>query len=217
MNVQDIVTRVRRRFGDEAAVQVSNEDVIRWINDAQVEIVKNNDTALEKTEFIDLVAGQSQYDLPVDFLVLRSLRFKYSSMESYRNLRYKSMQQFDETMDGWDGTQYENSHPLYFTLYENKCVLFPTPDESNTDGIKVLYNYKPPDVTTLSDSLSLPLLYHNTVDTYCMWQASLLDEDFEPAIMYRNNFQNDLDVLKNKETKDPVATYPVITVMELDL
>lgn len=216
MNVQDIVTRVRRVFGDEAAVQIKDEDIIRWINDGQVEIVKNNESALQTTDFIDLVANQSSYSLPTDLLMLRSLRYQFPSMQSYSALRYKNMQEFDDSVDGWDGTAYSVGNPVFFTVFENKAILFPTPETSNIDGLKVLYNKKPTDVTTLVDNLSLPLIYHNTIWKYCMWQASLLDEDHEPALMYQNNFDKDIGTLKSRETSDPLATYPTITVLAED-
>lgn len=217
MIVQDVITRVRRSFGDEAAVQVTDADVMRWINDAQVEVVKNNDAALQKTDLIDLVAGQSQYTLSSDFLILRSLRYKYSDMLSFSVLKYKSMQQLDDSIDGWDGTAYSASRPQYFTIDEGKVILFPTPDTSVVDGLKVLYNQKPVDVTGLSDALALPLIYHNTIFKFCMWQASLLDEDHEPALMYRNDFKEDMSLLVGKETSDPTATYPVITILADDM
>lgn len=217
MNVQDVVTRVRRVFGDEAAVQVTDADIIRWINDGQIEIVKNNDQALQKSDLIDLVAGQQQYTMPADFFLLRSLRYKYSDMLSFSALKYKNMQQFDDSVDGWDGSAFTQGHPKFFTMYEGKVLLFPIPDTSVTDGLKILYNQKPTDVASLSDALSLPLIYHNTIFRYCMWQASLLDEDHEPAVMYRGDFQDDMIHLKTRETNEATATYPVITVLELDL
>jgi hypothetical protein len=208
--------RVRRVFGDEAAVQIDDDDIIRWINDAQIEIVTNNDSALQKTDFVNLVAAQGTYILPTDLLVLRSLRYKFSDMLSFSALRYKNMQEFDNAIDGWDGAAYTNSSPIYFTMYEGKAILFPVPDRSATAGLKVLYNQKPADVAVVGDSLALPSLYHNTIFRYCMWQASLLDEDLEPAMMYQNTFQQGLVALANNETKDPVETYPTITVMEFD-
>lgn len=217
MNVQDVITRVRRVFGDDAAVQVTDADVMRWINDGQVEIVKHNEGALQKTDLIDLVAGQAQYTLPADFLILRSLRFKYSDMLSFSAIRYKNMQQFDDSIDGWDGTAYAQDRPLFFTMYEGKITLFPIPDRSVVDGLKVLYNYKPVEVTGLSDVLSLPLIYHNTIFKYCMLQASLLDEDLEPATLYRSDFQTDINTLSGKETTDPIDTYPTITVLDYDM
>ena len=217
MIVQDVVTRVRRKFGDEAAVQITDDDIIRWINDAQVEIVKRNESALQKSGFINLVVNQSTYTLPADYLILRALRYKYSDMPSFSRLRYKSMAQFDETIDGWDGTAFLTGHPVYFTVDEGSAILFPTPDQSSTNGLKVLYNRTPTNVAALPDSLSLPLIYHNSVEKYCMWQASLLDEDHDPALMYKGDFQDDIDSLMSRETADATSTYPTITTLDCDL
>lgn len=216
MNVQDIVTRVRRIFGDEAAVQVSNEDIMRWINDGQIEIVKHNDGALQKTGLIDLVANQASYTLPADLLILRSLRYKFPDMLSFSNLKYKNMQEFDDSIDGWDGTAYTAGHPQFFTMYEGKAIIFPVPDQSLVSGIKVLYNQKPTDVDDLADTLSVPLIYHNVLVKYCMWQASLLDEDHEPAQMYKIDFSQDMQLLQTRETVEATATYPTITVLDFD-
>lgn len=216
MIVSEIITRVRRVFGDEAAVQIEDDDIIRWINDAQIEIVMKNDSALQKTDFVNLVAGQGTYVLPADLLLLRSLRYKYSDMASFSALRYQNMQQFDESIDGWDGSFYNQSHPILFTMFEGKATLFPVPDQSSTGGLKVLYSQRPTPVVASVDSLALPLIYHNTVFMYCMWQASLLDEDHEPAMMYRSNFQSNVTDLINKENQDPVQKYQTITVMEYD-
>jgi hypothetical protein len=217
MIVEDVIIRVRRIFGDEAAVQVSNDDIIRWINDGQVEIVKHNDAALQTTGFMDIVANQSTYALPVDLLILRSLRYKNADMMSYSHLHFTNMQQFDETVDGWDGSVYSSTSPVCFTRYENNVILFPTPDQSTVNGLKLLYNKRPTDVTIPTDTLGLPLIYHNPIMKYCMWQASLLDEDHEPALMYQNNFQNDMGLLMSKETTDPVDKYHTITVLESDM
>ncbi len=217
MNVGDIITRVRRTFGDEAAVQVTDDDVIRWINDAQVEVVKHNDGALQKSDLIDLVANQSTYTAPTDLLILRSLRFKFSDMQSFAKLKYLSIQQFDESIDGWDGTAYYAGRPQFFTMSEGNIILFPTPEQAMTDGLKILYNQKPVDVVNNLSELSLPLIYHNTVVKYCMWQASLLDEDHEPALMYKSDFETDMGRLQTRETQQATASYAVITVRDEDL
>jgi hypothetical protein len=214
--VSDIITRVRRTFGDEAAVQVTDADVIRWINDAQVEIVKHNDGALQKSGLVNLVTGQSQYTMPADLFILRSLKYKLPNMTSFSILKYQSIQQFDESIDGWDGTLYGNGAPEFFTVSEGAVILFPPPDQSMASGLKVIYNQKPTDVASSVDALALPLIYHNTVVKYCLWQASLLDEDHEPAMMYRSDFQADMDLLLTRETTEAVATYPVITVLADD-
>src|SRR5215813_3046774 len=99
MIVSDVVIRVRRIFGDEAAVQVTDDDIIRWINDGQIEVVKHNEGALQKSDLVDLVANQSTYAMPADLLIVRALRFKYTSMQSFSRLKYKSLQEFDELIE----------------------------------------------------------------------------------------------------------------------
>lgn len=216
MIVSDIATRVRRTFGDEAAVQVTDADIIRWVNDAQVEIIKHNDSVLQKTSFINIVANQQEYSLPVDLLILRSVRYKYTDMQSFSHLKYLSIQQFDEILDGWDGNAVGVSRPSHFTRYENKIALFPTPDQASTNGLKLLYNQQPTDITVLGDPVALPLLYHNTLVKYCLWQASLLDEDYEPGVMHQGNFKADIDLLSNRDSIEPTETYSTITVLTED-
>lgn len=171
---------------------------------------------MQKSDLFDLVSGQAQYTLPTDLLILRAVRFKFTDMLSFTSLRYKSMQQFDESIDGWDGNSFTTGSPSFFTMEEGKILLFPIPDQSATDGLKILYNQKPTDVDDLTDALALPLIYHNTVIKYCLWQASLLDEDHEPAMMYKAEFNDDMTRLRSRETSDPTSTYPVITVLEFD-
>lgn len=217
MNVGDIITRVRRTFGDEAAVQVSDDDVIRWVNDAQIEIVRQNDGALQKTDYVNLVANQSQYTMPSDLLILRTLRYKYASMLSYSTLKYKNMQQFDDSVDGWDGNAFSSGDPQFFTMFEGKVMLFPIPSTSATNGLKVLYNQKPTDVVDSTSTPSLPLIYHSTIVKYCLWQASMLDEDHEVAVMHQGNFVSDVKLMMTRETTEATATYPSITTLEYDL
>jgi hypothetical protein len=43
MLVSEIATRVRRQFGDDVGILITDADIIRWVNDAQREIaVKAN-------------------------------------------------------------------------------------------------------------------------------------------------------------------------------
>jgi hypothetical protein len=216
MNVQNVIDRVRRTFGDEAAVQVADSDIINWINDGQIEIVKNNDAALQKTSTVNLVAGQASYTPPTDYLLIRTVRYKYTDMLAYSALKYKSIQELDESIDGWDGSAYVTGSPQYYTINDGTIVLFPVPDQSATAGLKILYNQKPTDVTTNADALAVPAIYHPTIVTYCLWQASLLDEDRDSAVLYQSNFKTDIDHLIGRENRDPTSTYPTITVLDYD-
>ena len=217
INGQDVATRVRRTFGDEAAVQVSDEDIVRWINDAQIELVKRNETVLQTTGTANIVAGTAAYSLPADLLILRSVRYKYDDMTSFVSLKYANLQEFDDTLNGWDGTLFTNANPKIFTRYADTISLFPTPDQSATGGLKYLYSTIPTDITDLTDALSLPLIYHTTIVNYCLWQASLLDEDYDPSQLHKAYLDESVNNLIALDSMEQTEYYPKITVLEDDM
>jgi hypothetical protein len=164
-----------------------------------------------------LVAGQAAYTLPANMLILRSVSYKYSGMASFSSLRYVNLQELDDALNGWDGTTYSNSQPLIFSRYANTISLFPVPDQSATGGLKYLYNQIPTDIVSLSDTPVLPSIYHTTIFKYCLWQASMLDEDYDPAQLHKSIFDEDMRNLMGLESVEQSATYPTISVREEDM
>jgi hypothetical protein len=72
LNVQDVANRVRRTFGDDGGVQVTDDDILRWVNDAQLQISTDNEELLETVATADIIQGQADYSIPSDMNVLRS-------------------------------------------------------------------------------------------------------------------------------------------------
>lgn len=216
MNVTDVVTRVERLFGDEAGVQLTEADVIRWINDAQREIVMHNESVLETTSSVDLVVDQDEYTFPTDLYILRSLRYKYTDDLSFNRLQYMNLQEFDSYIAGWDGTFNSSARPLVYTTYEEKIFLYPRPSESSTGGLKILYSKKPTEITTASDPLTLPVIYHNAIVKYCYMMAQEMDEEYEASANALVKFQGDVNALSFKEKHGSDEYYPFMTVRPED-
>lgn len=211
--MQEVVTRVKRTFGDEAGVQISDDDIIRWINDAQEEVARNNEGLMETTGSADTVQDQMEYDMPSDFSVLRSLKYR-----GYR-LKPLSMAEFNEYIDGYSaptGAPYGPGIPAFFTVWENKITLFPKPNESVEGGLTILYIKHPALVATLADELALPLKYHNSVVTYCLQQAYELDEDYQKSQMKESKFESDMMKLNDNNKWISQEYYPRITTLPED-
>ena len=216
MNTQDVMERAKRIFGDESAVQLTDADIFRWINDAQREIVMHNEGLLEKITTIDVVDGQDEYTFPADLLILRSIRYKNNDMVSYTNLGYMTLQEFDAFIDGWDGTLYGKGNPQVYTTYEDTIFVFPAPHQDVTAGLKILYSRKPVDVSDSLDPLDLPEAYHNAIVKYVLTKAYEMDEDYESSGMQFTQFQNDVSTLMNREKTKVQEYYPTITVLGED-
>jgi hypothetical protein len=211
MNVGDIKTRVKRKFGDESGVQVQDDDIIRWINDAQYHIVINNEGLLEKTASIDVVANQMDYTLPTDLLTMRSAQYKPTGNLSYGHMQGYDLTKFDEYINGWDGTQYGPGYPLVYTVYAGVLKMFPIPNIASTAGLKIYYNGRPTDVVTDIDVPSVPIEYHNALVSYCMQQAYELDENFNASQLAANQAQDDIAKNRYKGNWPNQEKYPTIT------
>lgn len=212
MIVSEIMTRVRRKFGDESAVQVTDADLIRWINDGQREIVLRNETLLEKTASADSVAGQQSYSLPTDLLILKFIQYRDNGATSYLKLRGLSVSEFNEYIDGWNDGGSAKGTPMVYTIHAGTIIAFPTPQNSVTAAFKIYYNRSPVDVVLNSDTPDLPLLYHNTLVEYCMQQAYELDEDQDSSAASQTKVAQDIDLLRGREDWKVQESYPVITI-----
>lgn len=214
MNVQDVVIRVKRTFGDEAGVQISDDDIIRWINDAQEQIVLDNPGLMEATAQTNAIQDQAEYDVPQDFNILRSLKYN-----GYR-LKPMSFAEFNEYIDGYSAnpgvSPYGPGIPEVFMVWNNKITLFPKPQENLTDGITIYYIKHPPPVATLADDLSVPLQYHNAVVKYCLKQAYELDEDYQKAQLVKGEYDSDMMKLNDRNKWTAQEYYPRITVLPED-
>lgn len=215
MNLGQIKTRIKRQFGDEAQVQVTDDDITSWVNEAVRHIVTKNESLLQKITFFDAVKDQVDYGLPGDLFLLRSINFKY--YEYYAHLRNLDLTKFNEYMDGWDGNTNNTGKPQIYTIYAGTLKLFPSCDKDITDGIKIYYSRLPIEVVADEDIPDLPAEYYNTVLSYVMQQAYELDEDWEAVKNKQQQVQADILVNRSRQDRESMETYPVISTMREDM
>lgn len=214
LTVQDIVTRIQRSFGDEASVQVTNEDIYRWINDACREVVMQHENLLQTSGNLDSVVGQAAYTPPSNCFSINTVMYRASTdpLASYYALRFLNSAQMDTFADGWRGNAYGNGTPQVFTRSDDgKFTIFPPPDTAYTGGIKIVYARYPVDITGLADAIDLPAYYHSYVEHFCMMKAYEMDEDWESADRKAQLVQSTIDFNNNRDAWFGRETYPTIT------
>lgn len=219
MNVDDIFTRVKRSFGDESAVQVTEADVLRWINDSQREAVMQHEGLLQTLSYIGTNDSVGEYTLPTDLFTLSHVYYRQnvSSTESYFTLRFMSLTEMSEYIDGWDGDQYSTGVPqIYTRVNEEMITVFPRPDHDDVNGIKVIYSRYPVDVDSTASPLDLPVYYHAYIEAFCMMKAYEMDEDWESSDKKAAFIQSTLDFNNNRESWFGHESYPAVTVLPED-
>lgn len=216
MDIPGLATRVKRQFGDESGVQIVDADIINWINDAQLYIVSQNEDLFQTTATVNIVVSQQDYPFPSDMLTLFSVSLKPAGFTSYVQLKQLQIQEFNELINGWDGTFYGTGMPYVYTVFAGNIKLFPPPDTAATAGIKFSYNKSPTTISALTGNLEVPAQYQNAVLNYCLQQAYEMDENFQASQVKAG--QVDIAVHSNKfnDIKNANESYPTITVLADD-
>lgn len=206
MIVADVISRVKRQFGDESGAQVTDADIIRWINDGQNEIAQMHEL-LEATAVTKTLAGKVDYELPDSMVTLQAIYYNGAKL---RNL---SNQEFDEYIRvANDGGNSEGSY--VYTSWGNRITLFPAPASSL--DLRINFSCFPAPVEISADELNIPLRYHNRLVEYVLAQAYELDENFEAATFKANQMTNAMSQTLGDEQWDEHSEYPTILVRAED-
>lgn len=221
MIVSEILTSVKRMFGDEAGVQVDDSDIIRWINQGMRQIVMQNESLLlVGDQTANAVAGTAVYSFPSDMLILRGIKYKDVSSGQYYGLTGYDLTKFNDAADGWDGDPQRGTPAMYAVTDTasdpQKFSVWPVPLSSLTAGFKFAYNRMPTAVTSENDTPELPLLYHEVLVKHCMQQAYELDEDWDAAGNKASELDRDINLLRGREDWKTQEKYPTITVLAED-
>lgn len=208
MNVADIISRVKRTFGDESGTQITDDDIIRWINDAQNEIAQTV-KLFETTGTQTTVAGTNDYFLPDTLIDLRAVYV------DGRHLQYLAEREFDEYIRKVNaGTEASPGYPTYYTSWGNKITLYPGPGANSS--LEIRFICFPIQVAATTDDLPLPMRYHNRILEMVLASAHELDENYEAYQTKYGQFANNLSAQLGDEDWDGKSEYPRITVLVED-
>lgn len=206
---KDVLDYIKRQFGDESGVQVSDEDIIRWTNVSQYEIVRRN-RPIKATSTAELTADTYKYTFPDNVLEVERIRVNRKTIEN------RSFQDADVYINSVDPDNTQTGQPVFWYEYGGTFMLWPVPDGTVVDGIEIFYIPAPTKLETSADALTIPDVYYNRLLEDVLRQAYELDENYEASAMKQQQFENNMD----RQTGDDSAeatTYPRITVLPEDL
>jgi hypothetical protein len=208
--VNDVFRQVKRKFGDESGVQLEDNDLIMWINDAARAIITEN-RILKVTATTPLIAGQTDYTFAS---LTRPIYAIDSLLVGGARIKNMPMPQAEEFLTQNDPRGVEVGFPQFWYEYGGTVVFWPKPLEDDT--ITLRYTAKPEAVTTSADLLPLPDDYFEDVVNYVLKQAYEMDENEGMARMKSDEFATSLLKREEAERTSQFMTYETITVYGLD-
>jgi hypothetical protein len=204
MNLSEIIKRVQRQFGDDVQAQITKEDIVRWANDACLEIVSQNDTAEGYLGNTQVLEGVNVYDLPPDLIRIRSVRVNGRKLNPST---YEQLCELDPNIEKTIGT------PASYWVYGNALKLYPIPNAA-LGNVDILYIKSPAllTITSLEQIPDVPLQYHPRIVEYCIAQAAELDDNIAHYQLKMGQFKSSISELRqNGEQPESASYYPTIT------
>lgn len=200
--VQDAVTRA---FGDEAEIQVNSSDIIRWTNQAQLEIIIKNTTINEAMAVTDINQGQSKYPIAGDaaFADLNKIHTILINERPIINLNFQEAMTYIMDGDTGEGT------PSIWYIKTGVLNLWPIPDTTITGGLTIYYTKKPAILTSAGDTLGVPDNFFNAIVEYVTSQAMEMDENWQAAGIKRQQFDTSVNS-QQYQTIEQNAAFPTI-------
>lgn len=202
-----VIDAVKRQFGDESGVQVTDADIYRWINAAQSEISSKH-RVLKAVSKTDLLTGQRDYNL-TSLPIMQIETVHYNGVR-LNNLDFATAERYildhdDESKPG---------PPELWYTYGNIMYIWPVPAEDVTNGLTVYYTRSPNTVSAPSDILDVPDSYFEAVIAFVMSKAYQLDEEFDASSFERSMYQAQMEEKSEEGYTSATLTYPMITIVE---
>jgi hypothetical protein len=198
----DVSIRVKSQFGDTSGAQVSDDSILRWINDAQREIVNSN-LLLRAVKYTDIVIGQHDYTFPTDkVLAIEALYIDGTPLEA---VTVQQAREFQMTRD----PNFERQQDIPTIWYERAGVItvYPKPAKTITNGLKIEFLKTPSELTAMTDTLAVPDRYFNEVVNFVLAQAMEMDENFSAATYKFSQFREGLNRLAYRDNMNQTDLY----------
>jgi len=209
--VGDVYDVVKRTFGDEAGVQLTNADIVRWINEAQVDISKQNQI-LQTTATLPVTAGTATYSLTTVSPRIDSLA---SLLLGGRRVGNIPVSQAEESISLADPEGTETGAPQFWYAWGGDITFWPKPNKDYTMTIR--YNAQPTDITsTTTDVLALPNECFMDVVNFVLMKAYEMDENPEMMAIKQAEYSASVAERGEQERLAATMTYETNIVFELN-
>jgi hypothetical protein len=169
---QDIITRAADLLFDQANVRWPVAELLRWINDAQREIVGLRPDLGAKVAAVTLVAGVKQ-TLPADGIRLLDVTRNVNGP----GIRITQMENLTAYNPAWANDTASSTVRNYMFDERTPTVFWVYPPATAGAQVEVSYLAMPPAITTASDTLGVPETFFNPVLDYVLFRAMSKDAE----------------------------------------
>ena len=207
MLVSDVVLRVSRAIGDDDKLIITEADMIRWANDAQIEIVRRTECLQAVDVSNTTTVGDGTYALPADFMMMKRVTHNNGLLKPI------DIAMADEIMQGNATSQTYSALSGHYYIYNGFLYM----DPNAPAAVLAMYYIKyPTALTAVGDTLTVPVHMQEDVVKYMLALArERLDQD-DASQRMRNQFEQRLAESRHIQSDQTVDSYPAVRLVSGD-
>jgi len=209
MNVGELVTAVQRQFGDDSGVQITRPDIVRWINQAGIDIARKTECVQDHKQ-ADSVSGDGSYSLPTDFIRMRRVTFNDKVIPS------TTLDIADQDWMSRDIPSGVQGTPQYYYIWNSVLYLYPKPSQSSSGNLDIYYVRTPAAVSADEDIPEIPAKYHEFIVRYCLSKAKELNDEYDVARTVKVDYESDILDVKDEIARPNSRSYNAVRLLPGD-
>lgn len=208
MNLGEIITSVKRQFGDDSGVQIFESDIIRWANLAQIDIARKTE-CIQDHVATDSIVEDGSYMLPEDFLTVKRVTYNnavmYPTTIEKADIAYPLREQGNQV-----GT------PNTYFIWGNILYLHPWPSTAEVNVLELFYVRLPATLASADEVSEIPESFHEDIVKYCLALAKELDEDVVEAGKIRDEYMGRIAEARYEIQNLYADSYPSVRLLPGD-
>lgn len=177
MTPSQVLSAIRNQAYEQDADFWNDAEIYQYMWEAEAEVAGLVSCTEATDSSTTTVASTQEYALPTDCLyVLRA---------TWDQVKLKRIDLKDQ--DYLDGTLYSGTlssgQPEHYYEFAGMIGLYPVPDSAKT--LKLWYIKQPSQITGVSTTFTIPLLFHHYIIDYALYRMYLKDQDNEKAMVHK--------------------------------
>lgn len=215
MQASVILTRATDILQDTTSVRWPEAEMLRWMSDAQREIVLYRpDASVTNTNF-QLASGATKQTLPSQAIRLIDVVRNMGAAGSTpgRVIRNINREILDAQIPTWhsDAGAAEVKHFMWDARDPKNFYVYPKP--TSASYVEVIYSVSPTEITTNSQNISVDDFYANTILDYMLYRAYSKDAEYtgnaQRAVAHYQAFTTALGIRRTTDTTNSPNTNSV--------
>lgn len=208
MTVQEIFDRVKSDFGDTSGAEINDAELLRWVNDEQLEIVRLTG-CLEGSTTLSTSQGVSNYAMTNDMIEVRSISVDGAL------IKRTTKEELDKQYPLRDAN-YPTGVASLFYIHARRIYFYPAPSTTGSFNVAVPYVKAPTLLTSTADTPEIPSIYHVGLVRALVIRAKEKDEEYAQAQTLQTNLRTQLSMTASEAEWPFSDSYPAVRCLPGD-